>query len=101
MPASDGDATTAVGRSLSLGPMSYHPKPCGHCGGKSFQVLPQLQVELWTPTTVLGLVASQNLQVRHTFTLVVCAQCTHTEMFTTNAAEIAHRLTGSYVANAR
>lgn len=80
--------------------MSFNPKPCSRCAGKSFQVIPDLQYELWRPTTVLGVAASESLHARHTFTLVICAQCTQTEVYTQNGAELAHRVPGSYVATA-
>ena len=76
--------------------MSFDPKPCAHCGAHTFHVLPSIQVELWQPTVVLGMSASQKLG-RGTFTLVVCTHCGRTETFTANAAELARLVPGAHV----
>lgn len=81
--------------------MAFTPKPCPQCGGVSFQVLPGIQVELWQATTVLGLAAASKLGGWLTVTLVVCTQCTRTETYSTNAADLMHRVPGSYVLTAR
>jgi hypothetical protein len=77
--------------------MSFMPRPCLHCSGAQFHVIPGVQLEIWQATTVLGLTASSKKGGgrRWTMTLVVCAQCGRTETFTTNAAELASIYEGS------
>lgn len=80
--------------------MSFSPRPCAHCGGTSFHVLPGVQLEPSQVSSVFGLVSSRKLSgVWWTITLVVCTQCGRTETFTNNAAELASHITGSYVAS--
>ncbi|MFO0693935.1 MAG: hypothetical protein U0230_10300 [Polyangiales bacterium] len=71
--------------------MSFQPRPCLHCGGPEFHVVPGVQLEVWRATSVLGMDASQKMTGgrRWSFTLVICTQCGRTETFTTNGAEVA------------
>jgi hypothetical protein len=56
----------------------------------NFYVLPNIQVEFGTATTVLGMTAHKKAAGRYWWvTAVVCTQCTRTEMFTPNIAELA------------
>jgi len=77
---------------------SFVPKPCTHCNGVDFHVLPGLQLEVWRATQVFGMAASQQLTggTRWTVTSVICARCGRTEVFTQNAAELAPLLPGSH-----
>jgi hypothetical protein len=66
-------------------------------------VFPNLQQELWKPTTVFGMQASQKITgtCAWTFTIVVCTQCGRTDTFTVNGAELAERVKDSYPVTAR
>lgn len=78
--------------------MSLPPKPCAHCGNPSFHILPNMQQDVATATTVLGFAASKQIKGRYwTFTLVVCTNCGCTQTFTSNAPELAKWVDGSYV----
>ncbi len=79
--------------------MSFSPKPCAHCGGRSFQLVPNLQLEYWQASTVFGLMASSKATggARWTLTLVICAQCGRTETFTVNGSELSQMIRGSTV----
>lgn len=80
--------------------MSFSPKPCPHCGGSSFTVLPDIMLEAYKATTALGITVSSKIPGWWGLTLVVCTQCTHTEMFTPNVGELASRVPGAYPATA-
>jgi len=80
---------------------SFSPKPCAHCGGTSFHVLPDVQLEVHKLVTVLGLPGAGKVPGWWRLTLVICAQCTHTEFFTPNVAELVKRIPGAYTATAR
>jgi hypothetical protein len=80
--------------------MSFSPKPCLHCGGTSFHVVPNIQTQLWRGTTALGMQAHQKMNVWWTYTLVLCTRCARTDVFTVNAAEMTQGIEGSYVAHA-
>ena len=77
--------------------MSFTPRPCLHCGGTRFHVIPGLQLEIWQTSVVLGIQASSKKGSgrRWTMTLVACTQCGRTETFTSNAAELASIYEGS------
>jgi hypothetical protein len=79
--------------------MSFSPRPCAHCGGTTFHLLPDLKLETHKATTVMGLQAAQKIGWLR-LTLVVCSQCTRTEMFTSNVAEMAPHLPGAGIVNA-
>lgn len=76
--------------------MSFSPKPCAHCGGTSFTVLPDVMLEAHKSVQVLGMVGGQKLPGWWKLTIVVCAQCTRTELFSPNAAEMARHVPGAY-----
>jgi hypothetical protein len=80
--------------------MSFALKPCSHCGGSSFHVLPDVQLEPYKATTVMGMTAGSKVGGWWRITMVVCAQCTRTDMFTTNIAELAPRVSGAYMLQA-
>lgn len=71
--------------------MSFVPRPCAHCGGVRFHVIPGMQLEMWQASSLMGMSTSSKVTggKRWTFTLVACAECGRTETFTTNAAELA------------
>ena len=71
--------------------MSFVPRPCAHCRGTQFHVIPGVQFEMWQTSSLLGIAASSKIGGgrRWSVTLVVCAQCGRTETFTTNGAELA------------
>ncbi|MBK7584679.1 MAG: hypothetical protein IPI67_31395 [Myxococcales bacterium] len=77
--------------------MTFTPKPCAHCGGQSFHLVPNLQLEFWQPTTTFGVRASQKATggARWTMTLLICTHCGKTETFTVNAAELCRHVQGS------
>jgi predicted nucleic-acid-binding Zn-ribbon protein len=80
--------------------MSFSPKPCSHCGGTSFHVLPDLLLEAHKAVVSFGMTAGSKIPGWWRLTLVVCTQCTRTEFFTPNIAELASRVDGDYVVNA-
>lgn len=78
--------------------MSFSPKPCTHCGGTQFHVLPEVAIEAHKAVAVFGMTGTQH--VGHwRVTLVVCVQCSRTETFTTNAAELVQQVPGAYPAS--
>jgi ribosomal protein L37E len=79
--------------------MSFTPKPCAHCGGRSFHLVPNLQLEYWQAMTAFGLQASRKATAgaRWTLTLVICTQCGRTEAFTVNGPDVAQRVQGSSI----
>lgn len=79
--------------------MSFTPKPCPHCGGVSFQIVPNLQLELYQPAIALGMAASRSTGVRWTFSLVVCTRCGRSDTFTMNGPELGQRIPGAYFAS--
>jgi hypothetical protein len=58
--------------------------PCRECGHKEFMVLPHILITEISKS-VMGGMASQNLQRDLRVTLVVCAACARTDLYTTNA----------------
>lgn len=81
--------------------MSYSPKPCVHCGGIDFQVLPGVQLDVRQASTVFGMVGSRAATGSGrwwTFTVVLCARCGHADAFSTNTAGVARHISGAYVA---
>lgn len=77
--------------------MSFAPRPCAHCGSARFHVVPDVQLEIWQTTSVLGMAASSKMGLgrRWTMTLVICSQCGRTETFTANGGELASWYPGS------
>lgn len=65
--------------------MSYAQRPCV-CGGTTFHVLPDVQLHYGGTT---------HAAFTWTVIAVVCTQCTRTEMFTSNAEQIAGHLPGA------
>jgi hypothetical protein len=65
--------------------MAYVQRPCV-CGGTTFHVLPDVQVHHG---------ASTHVTYSWMVTAVVCTECTRTEMFTSNAEQIAGHVTGA------
>ena len=70
--------------------MSYVQRPCA-CGGTTFQVLPSVHLHHGTYA---------NTVYTWMVTAVVCTQCTRTEMFTSNADQIATHVQGARVITA-
>jgi hypothetical protein len=60
--------------------------------------MPNLQLELWKGTAVFGMAARTQLGPYWAFTLVLCTQCGRTDVFTTNGAELATHVPGTYPA---
>ena len=77
--------------------MSFSPKPCPHCGGTSFHVLPDILIE---PHRALNSVATQKIGGWWRLTLVACTQCMRTELFSPTIDKLASVVTGAYTANA-
>lgn len=78
--------------------MSFSPKPCTHCGCTQFHVLPEVAFEAHKAVEVWGMSGTQ--QVGHwRLTLVICVQCSRTETFTTNAAQLLQTVPGAYPAS--
>lgn len=77
--------------------MSFSPKPCAHCGCTNFHVIPDVVFEAHRGVSVFGMSGTQ-LAGHWRITLVICAQCTRTETFTTNAAEVASSFAGAHPA---
>lgn len=77
--------------------MSFTPRPCAHCGGLSFHMLPDIQLEVWHATQFMGMNASTKVTggVRWCVTAVICTQCGRTETFTRNAAQLAEHIPGA------
>lgn len=63
-------------------------------------MLPDLKLEAHRATMVLGMQAAQKLGPWWSLTIVVCAQCTRTEIFTPNVAQMAPHVPGAHMANA-
>ena len=76
---------------------AFTPKPCAHCGGNSFGILPNVQLDVMHSTTVLGLRAAKTIPVNWHLTLVVCTHCGCTQMFTMNGGELAQHVPGATV----
>jgi hypothetical protein len=79
---------------------TFTPRPCQHCHGVSFHVVPNLRAELYEATSFLGIQAGKD-KGWLSFSLVICAQCSHTEMFTTNGPDLVQKIPGVYMAHAR
>lgn len=78
--------------------MSFTPRPCAHCAGTSFHVIPGVQLELWRVSSVLGMAASAKLGAnRWTVTVVACTQCGRSETFTNDPASLAALYPGSQI----
>jgi hypothetical protein len=78
--------------------MASPPHPCAHCGGVQLQILPNMMVDLEVASSVFGRVAKQKISgVFWTFSLVVCTACGCTQMFTSNAAQLAEHVPGAQV----
>jgi predicted nucleic-acid-binding Zn-ribbon protein len=70
--------------------MSFSPRPCSHCGGTSFHVVPGVQLELRGSAAVLGVAKATLIsRERWSFTIVMCTQCGRSETFTTEPAKLA------------
>ena len=78
--------------------MSFSPRPCLHCAGTSFHVIPGVQLEVWRTASVFGMTARQRVGGQHwTLTVVACTQCGRTETFTSDAAGLAAQFPGSEI----
>ncbi len=78
--------------------MSFAPRPCLHCGGTSFHVIPGVQLDIWRAASVLGMTASQQLTgKRWTVTVVACTACGRSDTFTQDAAALAAAYPGSQI----
>jgi len=75
--------------------MSYAQKPCAQCGGRTFRYLPNMQLHFAVASTMMGLNVSAGVGRLWTFTLVICDGCGGTQMFTTNAAQLAQYVAGA------
>jgi hypothetical protein len=76
--------------------MSAPPRPCSHCGSATFHFLPQVRLPFEVATTLLGVTASKRIKGTFwEFTLVVCAQCGLSQMFTNNAPQVAQHVPGA------
>ena len=72
--------------------MSFEPRPCPHCAGTSFHVIPEVQFEMWR--ALRG--GSMPITSRQwTFTFVACAQCGRTDTFTSDPAGLAGQYPGA------
>ncbi len=72
--------------------MSFNPRPCPHCAGTSFHVIPGVQLEVHASPAMFGLAEAikiKNQQPRWAFTIVACAQCGRSETFTNDPAKLA------------
>ena len=78
---------------------TFTPKPCAHCVGSTFTVIPNLAVELWRPGgAIFGMTGYEKVHANWNYTLVICMKCSRTETFTTNTAELIKRVPGAYSA---
>lgn len=70
--------------------MSFSPRPCPHCRGTSFHVIPGMQVAIRCSPAMYGVAAdAMMMNARMTFTLVACTQCGRSETFTNDIAKVA------------
>ncbi len=78
--------------------MSFTPRPCPHCGGVSFHLIPGVQLDVAHATTLFGIAASQHIKgERWTFTIVSCTQCGRSDTFTNDPASLAALYAGSQI----
>lgn len=80
--------------------MSFNPRPCPHCGGTSFHVIPDLGFDVYVSPQVFGVrEAAIITQQRPKWyaTLVGCVQCGRTEAFS-NLAQLAEKFPTAYTA---
>lgn len=76
--------------------MSFSPRPCPHCAGTSFHVIPGMQHPVHASIAMHGVVTATKVKEhRWTFTLVACTSCGRSETFTTDAAQLAAVFPGS------
>jgi hypothetical protein len=72
-----------------------HPYPaCPSCSGDAFISLPEVAFEAHKSVTALGLPAIQRSGTWRA-TMVICARCGRTDLFTKDAEELAGRIPGS------
>ncbi|MBX3231799.1 MAG: hypothetical protein KIT84_44290 [Labilithrix sp.] len=76
--------------------MSFSPRPCAHCGGVQFHVLPDVMLEPHKVVMFGRTTGGQRLGWWKV-TIVICVQCTRTELFTPNAAELVSLTPGAHV----
>jgi hypothetical protein len=81
--------------------MNFPLRPCVHCGATNFYLLPNIQVEYGTATTVLGMAAHRHAAGRYWWiSAIVCTQCTRTDTYTTNLAELVQVVPNAQVVTA-
>lgn len=73
--------------------MSFDPRPCPHCGGTSFTVIPNLGFDVYVAPSVHGGPGEAQkikLKVPRLYASVVgCQQCGRIEMFSGSLAQLA------------
>ena len=72
--------------------MSFNPRPCPHCAGTSFHVIPSLQFDVFVSGAIFGRGEAVKIKAqlpRWTVTLVACAQCGRTETFSNGIEQLA------------
>ncbi len=80
----------------------YHPAmanehpypPCLSCGANEFVSIPEVAYEAHRAATAFGVAGVQRIGYWRA-TLVICAKCGHTDVFTTNTAELAKSVPGA------
>ncbi|MBX3201804.1 MAG: hypothetical protein KF894_26955 [Labilithrix sp.] len=77
--------------------MSFSPRPCAHCRGTQFHVLPDVMLEA-NKAVAFGRQTGGQKVGWWKLTVVICAQCTRTELFTPNAAELLPLFPGAFAA---
>lgn len=80
--------------------MSFAPRPCAHCSGTQFHVLPDVMLEPHKAVQYGRTTGGQKVGFWK-LTVVICMQCARTEMFTANTAELVPLFPSAYGASSR
>ena len=80
--------------------MSFNPRPCPHCGGTSFHVIPDIGFDVYVAPQVFGTQEAAKIKMTRPIwyaTLVGCTQCGRTEAFS-NLGQLAEKFPTAYTA---